>query len=316
MGSDRTTPAPSVGNAWLSATIRRYHRCLSRRGAIVIGSGHFSLGRLSGSVHTDYGPLGQDKGPNNQDYSLVWLPRAANTESRLRLVVALADGLTSSFRSEWASSLACWAAVRAVIENHSVDHPKQLAKLAFDAAGLAIGRLADVLARDPQASCPPDQYLSTWRYILHRGLLLQTTLIVAWLEGDCLRMAMVGDGGSLLREYDPISRPTSDHVLAQCDLETEQVHALGPASRCLQDFDCWIEHAAKPPFLWVLHTDGLGRGLANEFDAMLDDLGSRCVAETQNLARHYIEEVMAQRPADFADNLTLAVIRADCEAEA
>ena len=72
----------------------------------------FSAGPISGSIHCDFGPPTQDKNAN-QDYALAWLPAAEGDHGRLpRLVLALADGLTNSFRSEWAAAAACWAAVR------------------------------------------------------------------------------------------------------------------------------------------------------------------------------------------------------------
>ena len=73
--------------------------------------------------------------------------------------------------------------------------------MAFNEAGLTIGRLADELARDPEASCPDGQFVSTWKYILKKGGLFQTTLTLAWLDGDHFRIAMVGDGGALWRGY-------------------------------------------------------------------------------------------------------------------
>ena len=127
----------------------------------------------------------------NQDYALAWWPSAAEARQPLRFVLALADGLTTSFRSECASALACWVAVRALVENIRVPGPADLARLAFNEAGESIGRLADGLAADPEASCPEGQFLSTWKYILRKGGLFQTTLTLAWLDRDCFRIAMV-----------------------------------------------------------------------------------------------------------------------------
>ena len=128
------------------------------------------------------------------------------------------------------------------------DHAQDLAKLAFNSAGLTIGRLADALARDPEASCPENQFLSTWKYILKKGGLFQTTLTLAWLDGDRFRIAMVGDGAALWRGYGgPRGPQANDRVLAACNLDSHQVYALGPADRCLQDFDCSREELARRP---------------------------------------------------------------------
>src|SRR5208337_1383150 len=216
--------------------LREDQAWLAHRGEMVIGSGTFQSGRIAGAIHSDFGPAGQDK-ETNQDYALAWWPSAAETLPRLRFVLALADGLTTSFRSESASALACWVGVRALVENVGAAQPLDLAKLAFAEAGLTIGRLADELARDPEASCPQGQFLSTWKYILKKGGLFQTTLTLAWLDGDQFRIAMVGDGGAVWRGYmgPRGARQAKDRILAACNLASQQVYALGPAYRNVRE---------------------------------------------------------------------------------
>ena len=113
--------------------------------------------------------------------------------------------------------MACWVGVRALVDGWSLGFSRSFpsfrlkpdstpptpgsCQIAFNEAGLTIGRLADELARDPEASCPEGQFLSTWKYILKKGGLFQTTLTLAWLDGDYFRIAMVGDGGALWRGY-------------------------------------------------------------------------------------------------------------------
>ena len=67
-------------------------------------------------------------------------------------VLALADGLTTSYRSESAAALACW--VPSVPWSNRPPQPAagELARLAFDQAGLTIGRPVDEFARDPETS--------------------------------------------------------------------------------------------------------------------------------------------------------------------
>jgi hypothetical protein len=249
----------------------------------------------------------------NQDYVLAWRPSSASSRQRTDFVLALADGLTTSFRSECGSALACWVAVRALVGAGAASPAKDLARLAFNDAGLTIGRLADELARDPEASCPEGQFLSTWKYILKKGGLLQTTLTLAWLDRDHFRLATVGDGGALWRTYQgpPESRRVKDRVLATCDLEYQHVCALGPADRCLQAFDCWHEVELNGPFLCALYTDGIGRGLGASPLVLLDELENLHGAGVENPAQRIIERAVAERPKDFADNLTLAAIRMD-----
>jgi hypothetical protein len=285
---------------------------LAERGETIVGSGQFAAGRLSGSVHCHFGPADQDK-TANQDFALAWLPRAVPNRKALRLVVAIADGLTTSFRSEHASALACWIAVRALVEAGTAVEPMTMARYAFNEAGLSIGRMADEWAQDPEESCPEGQFPSTWKYILAKGALLQTTLTLAWWDRHHLRVGAIGDGGILCRHYHETAagRQSANHVLAACDLENQQVRALGPADRCITEFDCWRDIELREPFLCALYTDGIGRGLGPNSLALLDALEGLHASGVDDPARRVIEQAVAERPKAFADNLTLAVIRAE-----
>jgi serine/threonine protein phosphatase PrpC len=309
MRHDADTDVPSTGHAECDRVVRESRQCLVERGETIVGSGCFRSGSVCGALHTDFGPKDQDKG-TNQDYILAWRPRAAKTRGDVRCAIALGDGLTTSFRSEYASALACWVALRAVVDADPTTAPKTLAGNAFNAAGLAIGRLADELGGDPQASCPPGQFLSTWKYILRKGALFQTTLTLAWLDQDAMYVAMVGDGGALWRSYEG-NRKGTDRVLAACDLDSQHVYALGPTERCVQEFDCWREEKLNGPFLCALHTDGVGRGLGSDPLVLLDELENLQAEGEENAARRFIEQAIEQRPKEYGDNLTLAVIQAD-----
>ncbi len=148
---------------------------------------------------------------------------------------------------------------------------------------------------------------------MKKGGLFQTTLTLAWLDGDHFRMAMVGDGGALWRGYrgPRDGRQATDRILAACDLDSQQVYALGPAERCVREFDCWHEEELNGPFLCALSTDGIGRGLGTSPLTLLDELEGLQAAGEENPARRFIERAIQQRPKDFDDNLTLAVIRAE-----
>jgi hypothetical protein len=317
MGRGVDARLPSVGHPQFDLIMQESQAWLAARGQMRVGSGSFRAGPLAGSLHTDFGPAGQDKS-GNQDYALAWWPADADGSGRPRLVLALADGLTASYRSECASALACWVAVRAIVEaivestvEAAASDAKDRAALAFNRAGQTIGRLADELAREPETSCPEGQFLSTWKYILKKGGLFQTTLTLAWLERDYFRIAMVGDGGALWRGYRGRgdTRQATCRVLAACDLDNQQVYALGPADRSVGQFDCWHEEQLDGPFLCALYTDGIGRGLGATPLALLDELESLQAAGADNPAQRFIEQAIAMRPRDFEDNLTLAVIR-------
>jgi hypothetical protein len=244
---------------------------------------------------------------------VAWLPHDDGMRERFRVVLALGDGLTTSFRSEWASAVACSIALRALVESDRTLAPEEAARRAFNEAGESLGRLGDELAREPEASCPQGQFLSTWKYILRKGVLLQSTLTLAWLDRRRLRIAMIGDGGGVWRSYRRAGdgERADDCVLAQCDLDRHQVRALGPADRNVGKFDCWREQELDGPFLCALHTDGVGRGLGSEPTALLDDLERSRPEETENAAREFIDRAVEERPRSFDDNLTLAVIEGE-----
>ena len=192
---------PLIGHPEFDLLLRESQAWLAKRGEMVVGSGSFQSGRISGAIHSDFGPPDQDKA-TNQDYALAWWPSADEAQQPLRFVLALADGLTTSFRSECASALACWVGIRALVENALARRARRSwPGWPSTRQGLTIGRLADELARDPEASCPEGQFLSTWKYILRKGGLFQTTLTLAWLDREYFRIAMVGDGGVLWRGY-------------------------------------------------------------------------------------------------------------------
>jgi hypothetical protein len=293
---------PASGSPDVDRVVRECRTWLAECGELIVGSGGFRAGPFSGSIHCDFGPPTQDKS-TNQDYALVWRP-ATDDNAQPRLVLALADGLTNSFRSECAASMACWTAVRALIEASGTKPPDDLARHAFNDAGQTIARIAEEFCRDPEASCPEGQFLSTWKYILKKGGLFQTTLSLAWIDERHFNLAIIGDGGALWR-----SSKSNDRVLAACNLESQQVHALGPADPLVHEFECWRQEPIDGPFLCALMTDGVGRGIGQQPFMLLDELERHQAGGADNEAREYIELAIRNRPKDFDDNLTLAVIR-------
>ena len=59
---------PDSPPAAFADTIRENQSWLADRGETIVGSGCFRSERLSGSIHTDFGPEEQDK-DTNQDYA-------------------------------------------------------------------------------------------------------------------------------------------------------------------------------------------------------------------------------------------------------
>jgi hypothetical protein len=196
--------------------------------------------------------------------------------------------------------------VQSVVEvSGKIFIPDVLARFAFDNACGAIARLAKEFSRDPDASCPEGQFLSTWKYILKKGGLFQTTLTLAWIDAHQFNLAILGDGGALWRGK------SGDRVLAACDLESQQVHALGPGdwNGHAPDFDYWRQEPIDGPFLCALMTDGVGRGIGTRPFGLVEELEVFDAAGIENAAREFIARGIHDRAKDFDDNLTLAVVR-------
>jgi len=289
------------------------HAWLRERGETIVGSGCVRSGGTTVAVHSDYGPEGQDK-ETNQDYALLWNESASAQKVDPILVLAIGDGLTSSFRSEWASALACSVAVRSVVEDVqrcdsvSLGDSSTLALRAFENAGRAIGQLSDEIALDPEASCPEGQYLSTWKYILRRGLLFQTTLTLAWLRHEKLCVAILGDAGVLWKNAD---NDTAE-VLVECDKSTNEVNALGPTSRGPGELDFCIERPWKGLPTCAIFTDGIGRSLGSSSEAtFMEQLEMLRKHGVENTARELIRMAIARNIPRLDDNVTLAVLTKD-----
>lgn len=295
--------------------IRENRVWLEQAGSLVIRSGCFDSEHCFGSLDCDFGPPDQDK-TENQDFALAWVA-SKNDPRSIRLAVAIADGLTDSRMSEKGAALACWAGLRNLVERLSSGSATdvstgELAKPALDAAGAAIGRLADDMAFDPQASCPTGEYASTWRYILRTERLLQTTLTLFWLTEDAARLAIFGDSGASWRDYGSAECST-DRVLAACDLSTQQVQAIGPGRReiAVNELDHCdrIPIRAGSPFMCAIHTDGLGRIMGINGLSVLHELDSRRASSGSNEAQNLLAYWKQCCPKGHEDNLSLLVIR-------
>lgn len=289
---------------WNTDLMRRDHQWLQARGELLVGSGALHTEDATVYFHTDFGPAGQDK-DTNQDYVLVWRDSRADGTTRRGMGIAVADGLTSSFRSEWAAEVACATALRALAEEPDRASSADLFARATGAVARVLRQMVEDMARDPQASCPEGQYLSTWRYILRQGRLLQTTLTLAWIDSHGLQVGMVGDGGLLWRTYAPVRSV----VQAQCDLSTQEVNCLGPSVSLPVKLDFDLEMQWDAACLCVLYTDGVGRGVGDNPLQVLDDLDRPELLSAENPAHRWLAEAIRDRPKSFDDNLTLVVIR-------
>ena len=146
--------------------------------------------------------------------------------------------------------------------------------------------------------------------MLREGLLLQTTLTLAWLEQDKCHLAIVGDGGAAVQFRE---RPQHDRVvLAAPSAETSRVHAIGPGNRHIDDFDVWQTLDANELSLLAIYTDGVGLGIGTDAGLLFDQLEERRdISEEPNVAKRLIQEWIRTRAGDFDDNLSLAIVTWD-----
>ncbi len=314
--SDTMPGDPGVAGVGLVA--KQVETCLDwlrQAGELVVGTGCLASGSTALYLHTDFGPAGQDK-ETNQDYALAWVGGTSAAEAEPLMVLALADGLTSSYRSEWASELACAVAIQTLVQELTAPltaegvgpSAREQARRAFAAAGHSLQEVAQAMAAKPEESCPPGTFLSTWKYILRKGGLLQTTLTLAWQRGGLLRVAMLGDGGVLWRDNDAAPVPV-DEVLAQADLSTNTVNALGPGTPEPSALDFWLERPWTGRKVCALSSDGVGRGSQLTKLYPLDRVTElQCQGHT-NPAKAWIDQVVQESHSAFDDNLTLAILR-------
>ncbi len=263
-------------------------------GTVCVASGelHWSGGRLS--IHTDFGPQGQDK-DTNQDFVLGWV---AQGSSGIPWAVALADGVSSSFQAEFGARIACWAALAALVTG-SDDFQRQ-SRRSLDAAGDAIGGLFEELTADPERFRPQGEFSSTWKYTLREGLLLQTTLSLAWMEAGVLNLVIVGDGGAALFGFGDEEAP---RFLGGASAQTQRVHALGPLNRHVSAFDYGGRVDVEGTGLIALFTDGIARGIGADGAPLM-----RSAPMASPTSRDIIARLINERPREFEDNLTLALI--------
>ena len=278
------------------------HAWLRARGELWVGSGTVALPDGSLCFHSDFGPPGQDK-PANQDYAVVWRGRRGRVPA---LGLAIGDGLTSSYHSELGAQAACSAALRRLVAEINPRAPRPAFDSAVAAAVQATKELAEKLAANAAQSCPPGQFLSTWKYILRQGRLLQTTLTLAWLEDDRLCVGVVGDGGCLVRAANfPELR-----IVALPDLATQEVNALGPGDAGPIPFDHFFDQRLERPYQAAFYTDGVGRGAGGAPVKLMEALDASALVAGGNPARAFITDAIQRDPRGFDDNLTLAILRA------
>ena len=274
---------------------------LRRTSSVVAGTGaiNWKDGKLA--IHTDFGPAGQDK-EENQDFVLAWTPD--DDKSTIDWAVAMADGVTSSFLSGEGARIACSAGLTALITDEEPRNWRERARRAMDAAGTAIGDVADEILIDPDRFRPAEEFDSTWRYLLREGRFLQTTLSLVWSESRRLNVAIVGDGGVITDGYGSELTEVTELI----DEATNRVHALGPNNRIVSEFDFADSIELLGTGVVAIFTDGIGRGITQCPAELFEVLRNEQSLSDGQLARRIVQDLMSRRPLDFEDNLTLALV--------
>jgi hypothetical protein len=256
-------------------------------------------------VHSEYGPATQDK-DTNQDYVIAWQDRAETQEHDGFWAIVMSDGVTSSYWAERAAEVACWTSLASLIELWGSRGAKQLAVSSVDAAGEAIGRVADVITKSPEKHRPKDEFEATWEYVLSEGLLLQTTLTLVWWDGR-LHIAIVGDGAVAVRD----SSDAACRAVAGSDLQTSRVHAIGPNNRQVAELDGWDSLELQMPCSLAIFTDGVARGVSSDASEIFACADAAMKDGKTNPARCVLGSLQQNRPKEFEDNLTLGLVYID-----
>lgn len=287
---------------------RKSQQALLATGQIMVGSGQLVGEGLLAGAYTHVGATNAEK-QTNQDYVLGWAPDAVGESHGIAMVIAMADGVTAAFRAEWASQIACWTAIRELSIRPDGEDPRISAEQAFLAATEAITEIAREVLRDQDRLRPPGEFDATWAYRLRKGRLLQTTLLLVWLDRNTFRIASVGDAGVVWRAYGSGIAPPQDHIVAHCDLDTCLVNALGPFNPRSLSLDYWCELPRNEHILCVFYTDGIGRALGSDPTSILEDMDVLLNRPDNFPPQTYIERALADRPEIHDDNVSLAFIR-------
>jgi serine/threonine protein phosphatase PrpC len=291
----------------LDASIQDCRERLLKTGRLIAQSGSARWGNGRLALHSDYGPPGQEKS-ENQDYALLWRPPEESDDQRLKWAAALADGVTCSFLPQWGARLACFQALEHLIAGPFVPEPLERAVQAVNAAGEALGRLAEQIAENGEQFRPDDEFPATWRMRLKWGQLLETTLTLAWLEDETLHVAMIGDGGGTARVVR--EGQVEDRLLSEGAIESDAVHALGPANRRIDALDAWHQLPFGPGTTVALYTDGIGRFVGTSPGRLLDRVRDHVAASPDdNAAEAVVRELVNLGAESLEDNLTLLIAR-------
>lgn len=300
----------SVGSQSIDRSIRRIsrrdRRLLHRAGRVRVMSG--SLSGRNGTLygHSDFGPRDLDK-DCNEDFVLLWAPSPGAVQSSLEWTVAIADGVTSSYRSDLAAELACWASLASVVRSSVTEQPADTDRNAIRSAAAALRAAGRMFHSNPADWRPADEFATAWAYRLASGVFLQTTLTLAWCRRDEVHLVRVGDGGAMLLEPSGTGSPRRVQTLFDVDTETHSVQALGPVvSGGIVPGD-QQSLRVPPDSVLAIYTDGVGRHVQQQpldlFERFEKVRGHH--ADAEGVAGSVIQQLLATDAETLQDNLSL-----------
>ena len=286
--------------------------------------------KLSLQVATHAGRTNAEKS-NNEDFVIGWMPKAGQKNAPVRMAVAMADGVSSCLYPEWAAEAACWRSLQELLHRAGADQSsapaaleqvETLAEYSFDAVLASLRSIRDEITAKASAYKPVGEFESTWNYRLQKGKLLQTTLMLAWVDQkNTLHIASVGDGGALLRKVGR-RRGTlakAGEILMNCDANTNDVQALGPNNpdfrKLTPDQRCaWLRIESRDfqdRRRCLLFTDGVGRCFAEnpmELFSFVEKRTNRRANDLPLRCLEYLADAAHWPPQVSPDNLTLVII--------
>ena len=267
---------------------------------------------------------------NNEDFVIGWMPKAAQKNAPVRMAVAMADGVSSCLYPEWAAEAACWRSLQELLQRAGADQSSapaalkqaEIAEYAFDAVLASLRSIRDEITAKASAYKPVGEFESTWNYRLQKGKLLQTTLMLAWVDQkNTLHIASVGDGGALLRKAGRRcgTLAKAGEILMNCDPTTNDVQALGPNNPDFRKLTpeqrrAWLRIESRDfqdRRRCLLFTDGVGRCFAENPMELFSFVEKRTGRRASNLPLRCLEYLASAAhwpPLVSPDNLTLVII--------
>ena len=227
---------------------------------------------------------------SNKDSVYCYWPAST---SRLRWVVAVADGVSRSFGSKLGSSLACLASIEYLIEDQISDFPGD----PVSPVSILFRDIGERLLKMPDQGRPPDVSKSLWSHCVQEGRLFQTTLMVLWQSDNEIHLCGVGDGGFTV-DYDANRMPMV--FIPRFDENVECLGAMTGMTRSQ------FYHRFTDCDRICLFTDGLSPAILSDYVAALK-LWRRIPARGDlNEALRVLK--LSERTGEIDDNISIAMV--------